>query len=261
MLSGTVNRFIKHATAAFRAYVQHNRTFHITNQKHRPDPFSRILLGTTSTILFSTGLILCDSSSSASVTTAKISKASEEQVAQQRRGNANSQNLESECAFVRLKSGFQDVQNKLSEFETPSISPEIRLPPHFLDWVEKIRAHLSFSEGSVSDEIWKESQDSAKNPEIEKDAKVWIGNQLCDEELAFYGKRKEFTRIGLAKYLDVDVDEIDERDIPTIAIAGSGGGYRAMLGTTGYFKAMKDAGLFDCVTYMAGNLKFGLNEC
>jgi phospholipase A2 len=32
----------------------------------------------------------------------------------------------------------------------------------------------------------------------------------------------------------------------------SGGGYRAMLGLTGYLKAMKDSGALDCVTYIAG---------
>jgi cytosolic phospholipase A2 len=72
--------------------------------------------------------------------------------------------------------------------------------------------------------------------------------------LGFFGKRRKFTKQALARYLDVGEDEIDERDIPNIAIAGSGGGYRAMLGTTGYFQAMKKAGLFDCVTYMAGKI-------
>jgi len=79
-----------------------------------------------------------------------------------------------------------------------------------------------------------------------------MGNEISVEEQDFSRKRRGFTKRGLARYLGVREDEIDERDIPTIAIAGSGGGYRAMLGTTGYFKAMKQAGLFDCVTYMAG---------
>ena len=85
-----------------------------------------------------------------------------------------------------------------------------------------------------------------------KDARVWIGNEISLEEQEFTRNRRVFTKKSLARYLGVREDEIDERDIPTIAVAGSGGGYRAMLGTTGYFKAMKQAGLFDCVTYMAG---------
>ena len=159
------------------------------------------------------------------------------------------------AALGRLKSSFQDLQTKISEFETPTINftPEtFRIPPHFLDWVEKIRAEVSFAPGSIADEIWHESRDPIRNPEIEQDARVRLGNDFCEEELAFYEKRRKFTRKGLARYLGVNEHEIDERDIPIIAVAGSGGGYRAMLGTTGYFKAMKDAGLFDCVMYMAG---------
>ena len=70
--------------------------------------------------------------------------------------------------------------------------------------------------------------------------------------MEFSRKRRGFTKAGLARYLGLKEEEVDERDVPVIAVAGSGGGYRAMLGTTGYFKAMKNTGLFDCVTYMAG---------
>jgi phospholipase A2 len=118
--------------------------------------------------------------------------------------------------------------------------------------VEKIRAEVSFAPGSVSDEIWRESLDTERNPEIAVDARVWLGNEFSEEEMAFSRERRKFTKRGLAKYLGVNEEEIDERDIPTIAVAGSGGGYRAMLGTTGYLKAMKECGLFDCVTYLAG---------
>ena len=231
----------------------------------RTGPLSQLIVGTTSILLFSTGVVLCDNSPRTSSTTTATSESSRQHTeedklsAHQKHQKQKSQQLESEKgALFRLKSGFQDLQTKFSEFDTSNISTEIfRIPPHFLEWVEKIRADVSFSEGSVSDEIWKEAQDPVKNPELEKDARVWIGNRICQEELEFYSKRREFTRSGLAKYLGVDVNEIDERDIPIIAIAGSGGGYRAMLGTTGYFKAMKNAGLFDCVTYMAGILFTG----
>ena len=199
--------------------------------------------------------MLCDTSPRTSSTATAASKSSRQHAAEDQLSPQQSRQKQKSPAILRLKSGFQDLQTKFSEFETPSISPQtFGIPPQFLEWVEKIRAEVSFSEGSVSDEIWKEAQDPIKNPELEKDARVWIGNRICQEELEFYSKRSEFTRNGLAKYLGVDVNEIDERDIPIIAIAGSGGGYRAMLGTTGYFKAMKDAGLFDCVTYMAGML-------
>lgn len=37
----------------------------------------------------------------------------------------------------------------------------------------------------------------------------------------------------------------------------SGGGYRAMVGSAGYLKAMKDTGVLDTVTYLAGKRKRG----
>ncbi|KAJ1971475.1 hypothetical protein H4R34_005732, partial [Dimargaris verticillata] len=40
--------------------------------------------------------------------------------------------------------------------------------------------------------------------------------------------------------------------MPVIALGGSGGGYRAMVSSLGYFDACRDSGLLDCATYMAG---------
>ena len=57
---------------------------------------------------------------------------------------------------------------------------------------------------------------------------------------------------AFARLFGVDESEIDERDLPTVAIAGSGGGFRAMLNTTGSLIGAKRTGLLDCVTYIAG---------
>ena len=222
-----------------------------------------ILLGTSSFILLSSSAVFCDSPRTSTTAT----ESSLESRARAAEDLIDSKTEQEECssataqpeqnALTRLKLSFSDLHTKLSEFETPSIkfSPEtFGLPPHFLEWVEKIRAEVSFAPGSVADEILQESLDVQINPEISLDARVWLGNEFTDEEKAFSRQRRKFTRKGLASYLGVPEKEIDERDIPTIAIAGSGGGYRAMLGTTGYLKAMKRAGLFDCVTYLAGLL-------
>jgi cytosolic phospholipase A2 len=45
---------------------------------------------------------------------------------------------------------------------------------------------------------------------------------------------------------------VHEDDIPIIAVAGSGGGFKAMIGTTGYLKAMQEHGLYDSVMYVSG---------
>lgn len=40
--------------------------------------------------------------------------------------------------------------------------------------------------------------------------------------------------------------------MPVIAIAGSGGGFRAMVGFSGVMKALFESGVIDCATYVAG---------
>ena len=39
---------------------------------------------------------------------------------------------------------------------------------------------------------------------------------------------------------------------PTVAIIGSGGGYRAAMALSGAMKALQDIGILDCVTYISG---------
>lgn len=40
--------------------------------------------------------------------------------------------------------------------------------------------------------------------------------------------------------------------VPVIAILGSGGGFRAMVGFAGVMKALYESGILDCATYIAG---------
>lgn len=40
--------------------------------------------------------------------------------------------------------------------------------------------------------------------------------------------------------------------VPVIAVLGSGGGFRAMVGFSGVMKALYESGVLDCVTYVAG---------
>lgn len=40
--------------------------------------------------------------------------------------------------------------------------------------------------------------------------------------------------------------------VPVLAVLGSGGGFRAMVGFSGVMKALYDSGVLDCVTYVAG---------
>ncbi|XP_052265882.1 cytosolic phospholipase A2-like isoform X2 [Dreissena polymorpha] len=74
---------------------------------------------------------------------------------------------------------------------------------------------------------------------------------LCEQEKSFLTLRKvkvmEAMKQLLGKKGPNNVDEV-----PTIAIIGSGGGFRAMVGLSGAVKGLYDAGIFQCATYLCG---------
>ncbi|KAF7241273.1 Cytosolic phospholipase A2 [Varanus komodoensis] len=73
---------------------------------------------------------------------------------------------------------------------------------------------------------------------------------LCDEEKAFRQQRKSRIMHHLNKFLGADLTSV--RDVPVIAILGSGGGFRATVGFAGVMKALYESGVLDCATYIAG---------
>ncbi|KAM6455278.1 cytosolic phospholipase A2 [Liasis olivaceus] len=73
---------------------------------------------------------------------------------------------------------------------------------------------------------------------------------LCDEEKAFRQQRKNRVMHHLNKFLGADLTS--SRDVPVIAILGSGGGFRATVGFSGVMKALYESGILDCATYIAG---------
>ncbi|EAW14054.1 putative phospholipase A2 (PlaA) [Aspergillus clavatus NRRL 1] len=118
--------------------------------------------------------------------------------------------------------------------------------------VQKLQRELSMAPGSLSDEIWKEAHDPDIHPEILQDARVRVGQSLCDEEKTFRRKRQERAVKALASYLSIPEDDIHPDDVPIIAMCGSGGGLRALVAGTGSYLAAQEVGLWDCVTYTAG---------
>ncbi|KAG0347420.1 hypothetical protein BG004_007781 [Podila humilis] len=118
--------------------------------------------------------------------------------------------------------------------------------------VDTIRKELQLGDGSLYQSIVANMSDTNKNPEIQLDATVRTGNALCPQELAFRSVRRKKMRKAFAKFIGVKESEVNEADIPVVAIAGSGGGYRAMVSSLGYMMGAKKAGVFDCTMYMAG---------
>lgn len=86
------------------------------------------------------------------------------------------------------------------------------------------------------------------NPYATTVATVRTGNQLCDQEKSYTSKRlaviqKSLHELGLGA---------KQGKVPRIALVCSGGGYRAMLYTTGVLKALENLTLLDTILYLVG---------
>lgn len=122
----------------------------------------------------------------------------------------------------------KNVRNQILQFVTPSI-------------VEYIRPIASY--------IKKTSEAVLDNPHKDEVAHVRIGNELCSEEQVYRKKRLLKVQSALEKLLG---RSIDTRNVPTIAILGSGGGYRAMATLAGFNVGWNVIGLMDATAYIAG---------
>ena len=165
---------------------------------------------------------------------------------------------EDNAAWHGLLSGMAKARTSLANIRWSEVGDKIadRFIPgwaHELPgYIAKIQSETEMKPGSLADEVWQEAQDPSIHPEIGLQASVRIGDDLCAEEYDFIRKRKRFTRKALARYLGLRESEIDPRDVPTIAICGSGGGLRALVSGAASCLSAQEAGLLDCATYTAG---------
>ncbi|QRV94152.1 phospholipase [Ceratobasidium sp. AG-Ba] len=128
--------------------------------------------------------------------------------------------------------------------------------PESFDWARNrigtLVLELSRGPGSLWNEIVDSPPSLVDHPEYDWDAEVRLGDELCLPERAFLRSRRRRMRAAFAELFGVPITEIDERDLPTVAIAGSGGGFRAMVNTFGALKGAQETGILDCTSYVAG---------
>lgn len=105
---------------------------------------------------------------------------------------------------------------------------------------------------TLESRLSRDLRDPALFPEVAREAVVRRGGGLCAEEERFLEARRRRVRDGFARYMGWDPAQVHPEDVPTVAFGGSGGGYRAMLAVLGYVKGMKESGLWDLVSYVAG---------
>ena len=88
----------------------------------------------------------------------------------------------------------------------------------------------------------------AKNPHKNTIAYVRRGNGLCDQEKTYLNKRVSRIARSLMQFTGKPLG----LKIPTIALVCSGGGYRAMLYTSGALKGIAELELLDALSYVVG---------
>lgn len=90
-----------------------------------------------------------------------------------------------------------------------------------------------------------------KKEEGPEELAVRLGGGPCAEEQAFLNRRKQVVAAALRHVLQLDRD-LQEDEIPTIAIMATGGGIRAMTSLYGQLAGLKELGLLDCISYITG---------
>ncbi|KAK7133666.1 hypothetical protein R3I94_015510 [Phoxinus phoxinus] len=78
---------------------------------------------------------------------------------------------------------------------------------------------------------------------------------LCPKEKLYRQHRRDRVMLGMKKLLHMEKPSSlpsSPHEVPVIAVLGSGGGFRAMVGFSGVMKALYESGVLDCVTYVAG---------
>lgn len=96
--------------------------------------------------------------------------------------------------------------------------------PGLQNQISTLLLELSLGPGSLYSEITKAPPNYDLNPELEWDAEVRLGDHLPLPERAFLSERRRVVKQAFARLLNIDESDIDERDLPVVAIAGSGGG-------------------------------------
>merc|ERR1739838_271476 len=74
---------------------------------------------------------------------------------------------------------------------------------------------------------------------------------LCNDEKLFRKARKKVCQANMRKIMEIGAPR-SLRETPSIAIMGSGGGYRALVAYSGAVRALHEIGIFDCATYIVG---------
>lgn len=125
------------------------------------------------------------------------------------------------------------------------IGSAVCLPLNNLQLGKPERRTLKFGEYSEVDIILEASTVSGEYADLR------YSSELCDEEKEFREKRKAIVFEAMKRLLgEQGPQNMDE--VPTIAVLGSGGGFRATTGFSAACRALDEMDLLDSITYLTG---------
>jgi phospholipase A2 len=152
-----------------------------------------------------------------------------------------------------IKDGAGPVQDKSQPASMTAKMKSLwheKVKPAFPEAISDIT--IAKNAATASEKVKTEILDSTRYPEVQHVAEVRRGLDLAPKEAQFLAQRKLRVRNAFAKYLGLNPAEVHPDDVPTVGFGGSGGGFRAMIGVLGYCDEMKQTGLWDVLTYVAG---------
>uniref|UniRef100_A0A8D0L2E4 Phospholipase A2 n=1 Tax=Sphenodon punctatus TaxID=8508 RepID=A0A8D0L2E4_SPHPU len=80
---------------------------------------------------------------------------------------------------------------------------------------------------------------------------VRLGFDLCKEEQDFICQRKKYVATALKKVLQLEED-LQEDEVPVVAVMTTAGGVRSMTGMLGSLLALQKLNFLDCISYISG---------
>ncbi|XP_027631598.1 cytosolic phospholipase A2 beta isoform X2 [Tupaia chinensis] len=110
--------------------------------------------------------------------------------------------------------------------------------------------------GQVVRLVFPTSQEPLMRVELRKEEgprelDVRLGCGPCPEEQAFLSRRKQVVATALKQALQLDRD-LQEHEVPVVAVMATGGGIRAMTSLYGQLAGLRELGLLDCISYITG---------
>ncbi|GET01214.1 cytosolic phospholipase A2 beta-like [Rhizophagus clarus] len=167
--------------------------------------------------------------------------------------NGNENETNTTTTAETTKSGlFNQIMNVFRNAETAVENRAIAFEHAVFEEIKNFHEIFEAFKDLESKKYQDKLKDKSLHPEIENDVEIRNSKDLCREEKDFLKERKEQIKSSFAKYVGVNIEEIDVDDIPVIAFAGSGGGFRAMIANAAFLRATQSSGLYDCGIYSAG---------